>query len=249
MNNKLIELFKKLMTFIKNNWIAIVVIVFLLFFNGVCSKIADNQIKKLNEQIAVHKAKVADLMKEIDLIISKFKDLEKEKNSLFEKNAELECQLKDLIAVSSEIQKKYEELRKKIDQMSSEDKDKQLIRVLKDYDITVEIKGDYMMITFNNRGKLLNILIDLREAKEKLLSQSNEISNYRATLEVKDKIIVVLNKELILKVEETKKLYDIVKEKDGIIKNMDKKLFWKNISKKIIPSLIVGLSLGYIIGH
>lgn len=250
MNNKLIEIFKKILVFLKSNWIAVVIIVGLLSFCGVITKIANAKIDKKDAAIAISEKNIKDLMSKYNQLFKQFNEIESLNKEFLKEIKELNNQLKKVNEDALIIQEKYKDLKEKFEKMSMEEKDKALIKTLKEFNIDVQITNDTMIITFENRGRLLSVLIDLKMTKEKLDNQTKQITIYQAIIIQKDGLITNLNGQVNISKEQIGKLLNVINEKDKIIKNLKQKGFWQKVKSygtKAVPALLIGILIGHLV--
>jgi len=251
MNTKLKEFFKKVLTFVKNNWIAVVIIFGLLFMSGTCSKIANNKIAKKDAEISELNKKNKELQAEIDKNKEAYLLLDIELKSILERLKTLEKEKVEIEKEKAKIAKKYADLREKFGNLSQAQQDQLLVELLKKYEITAEVRDNSLVITMTDRGKLYTFIISIDEVKEQLKNSDEGWVNCKATVVEKDKVIANKDGVILLKNEDIARLNQIIINKDKIIKDYKDKIFWTKVGvfgKRAIPALIIGLVVGFVVG-
>jgi septal ring factor EnvC (AmiA/AmiB activator) len=251
MNEKLKVFFKKFMTFLANNWIAILIIFALLGLSGITKSCADNKLRNAN-------ARIAELEKAN-------KDLEAQLAQSAESQDLLDIQLKELLAVveslkkdkeslekdKAKIAKKYKDLQDKFGQLSQEQQDQLLIELMEKYNIQAEIRDNMLIITMEDRGRLYTFMIDIDKVKEDLENTNELLLNCRATVTAKDEIISNRNATIVLKDKDITTLKTVLNNKDEIIRKLNNKVLWTKVKffgSRAIPALLVGLVVGFLVG-
>ena len=250
MNEKLKKLWKGFILFLKNNWIAIAIILGLIIFSGginSCAKkmIADKdaEIAQLNKDNKALQAKIDANQENIILLDAQVKELLKEVEGLKKTNEEIEN-------AKTEITQKYINLKAKFGNLSQEEQDQLLISLLKKYNITAEVRDNSLVITMTDRGKLYTFIISIDEVKEQLVKSDEGWANCKITVQVQGAIIVNREEKIKLKDSDIANLNKIITNKDKIIKDYKSKVFWTKvgmIGKTTIPALLIGLVVGFMV--
>lgn len=250
MNTKLKEFFKKVLTFVKNNWIAIAIIVGLIIFGGGLNSCASKKIDAANTKIAeLEKSNKEqdEQMKEREKL---YKKIDKE---MIVVKAELEAlrkEKKKIEANKKVIDKKYAALRKKFGNLSAAQQDALLLDVLKKNGITAEIRENSLLITLDDRGILYTMVISVDELREKLSNSEEANVNCLVTVTKKDEQIKLLTDMIVLKDLDIGNLDEKITNLNQIIKEQKTKLFWTRVNvfgKSAIPALIIGLVVGFLV--
>jgi len=250
MNQKLIALFKKIVAFMKSNWIAVAIIVGLLIFGGGMKSCANKKIAKLD-------AENTQLKKDNKQLDQQVKDREKENKVL---DAQLKVVLKDLSDLQKEkeniaadkvkIAKKYADLMKKYGELSQAQKDALLVEVLKKNNISVEIRDNSLIITLEERGKLYTLIVSIDQLNEQLVNCEAGKYNCEMTVVKKDEEIKILGNKLVLKDKDIGDLNIKITNLDKEVKNLNKKIFWSKVGflgKTAVPALVIGLLVGHFV--
>jgi septal ring factor EnvC (AmiA/AmiB activator) len=252
MNEKLKAFFKKFMTFLANNWIAILIIFALLGLSGITKTCADNKLKSANARIAELEKENADLMKQLNQSQEEYKTLDKEYKNLVEKVKGLEGDKILLEKEKIKIAKKYKELQDKFGKLSQEQQDQLLIELMEKYNIQAEIRDNMLIITMEDRGRLYTFMIDIDKVKEDLENTNELLLNCRATVKLKDEIIANRDAIIILKDKDITTLKTVLNNKDEIIRKLNNKVLWTKVKffgSRAIPALLVGLVVGFLVGN
>jgi chromosome segregation ATPase len=252
MNEKLKIFFKNFLTFIKNNWMAILIVFILLGVSGITKSCADNKIRDLNARIAELEKENIDLMNKLNQNQEQYKVLDKEYKATLEKVKQLEGDQTLLEQEKAKIAKKYADLKKKFGQLSQEQQDQLLVELMQKYNIQAEVRDNMLIITMEDRGKLYTFMIDIDKVKEDLGNTNELLLNCRATVTAKDEIIANRESVIVLKDKDIKTLKEVLNNKDEIIRKLNNKVLWTKVKffgSRAIPALLVGLVVGVLVGN
>lgn len=252
MNEKLKIFFKNFLTFIKNNWMAILIVFILLGVSGITKSCADNKIRDLNARIAELEKENIDLMNKLNQNQEQYKVLDKEYKATLEKVKQLEGDQTLLEQEKAKIAKKYADLKKKFGQLSQEQQDQLLVELMQKYNIQAEVRDNMLIITMEDRGKLYTFMIDIDKVKEDLGNTNELLLNCRATVTAKDEIIANRESVIVLKDKDIKTLKEVLNNKDEIIRKLNNKVLWTKVKffgSRAIPALLAGLVVGFLVGN
>jgi chromosome segregation ATPase len=252
MNEKLKIFFKNFLTFIKNNWMAILIVFILLGLSGITKSCADSKLRNANARIAELEKQNADLMNQLNQNQEQYKVLDKEYQATLEKVKQLEGDQTLLEQEKAKIAKKYADLKKKFGQLSQEQQDQLLVELMQKYNIQAEVRDNMLIITMEDRGKLYTFMIDIDKVKEDLGNTNELLLNCRATVTAKDEIIANRESVIVLKDKDIKTLKEVLNNKDEIIRKLNNKVLWTKVKffgSRAIPALLVGLVVGVLVGN
>jgi len=250
MDSKLIAFLKKVWTFLKGNFITLLVIIACIAIVVVTGKIASNKIANLNKDIVIQNTNIAILQESVKKKEADNLQLQKDKEQSDKDSVEHAKNEKKYEDELKAIREKYKTLQEQIGKMSVEEKDKLLVETLKKYNVIVTITANMMEITMENRETLLRVMVNMDTLEATITNLNKQLSESNgqvlAEKEGRDKC----EGQLVIKDGIIKDKDKIIVDKDKIIKDWEKKYFWiqvESIAKKAVPAFIIGATIGYLI--